>query len=94
MKQEPWPARAENPRPSGRGEVNEDAPEDVRLVIDGTEYPCDVLRDPDQDSDGCAAWVVIPRVPLPDHCEQFAVRAATVPAMSSLVIDHLDMEVL
>ncbi len=22
MKQEPWPARAENPRPSGRGEVN------------------------------------------------------------------------
>ena len=23
MKQEPWPARAENPRPSGRGEVNE-----------------------------------------------------------------------
>ena len=23
MKQEPWPARAENPRPSGRGEVNQ-----------------------------------------------------------------------
>lgn len=42
-----------------------EAPEDVRLVIDGREYPCDVLRDPDQDRDGLAAWVCVSRDPLP-----------------------------
>jgi hypothetical protein len=73
--------------------VTVDAPEDVRPVIDGREYPCDVLRDPDQDSAGCAAWVVVPRVPLPDQCDQFAVRAASLPPMSALVIEP-DIEVL
>lgn len=29
-----------------------EAPENVRLVIGGREYPCDVLRDPGQDRGG------------------------------------------
>ena len=33
MKQEPWPARAENPRPSGRGEVKTDQAEFEVVVV-------------------------------------------------------------
>jgi hypothetical protein len=62
------------------------APEDVRLVIDGREYPCDVLRDPGQDKDGCAAWVAVPRDALPRRWESASVRAAVLPARSLLVV--------
>jgi hypothetical protein len=63
------------------------APENVRFVIDGREYPCDVLRDPDQDRDGCAAWVAVPRGPLPQAGEDVSVRAGELPAKSLLVFD-------
>lgn len=65
-----------------------EAPENVRLVIDGTEYPCDVLRDPGQDRDGCAAWVAVPRerpVILPDSAA--SVRAGMLPARTLLIVD-------
>lgn len=68
------------------------APENVRLVIDGREYPCDVLRDPDQDRDGCAAWVAVPREPLPPSGESMSVRAGMLPARSLLVFEP-DLEV-
>lgn len=64
-----------------------EAPEDVRLVIGDREYPCDVLRDPEQDSDGCAAWVVVPREALPPLGESACVRAAVLPAKTLLVLD-------
>jgi len=63
-----------------------EAPEDVRLVIGGREYPCDVLRDPGQDHDGCAAWLVVPRQPLPPIGEgQLSIKAALLPAKSLLM---------
>lgn len=64
-----------------------EAPEDVRLVIGDREYPCDVLRDPAQDSDGCAAWVVVPREALPPLGESACMRAAVLPARTLLVFD-------
>jgi hypothetical protein len=64
-----------------------EAPENVRLVIGGREYPCDVLRDPRQDADGCAAWVVVPREALPPFAEGACMRAAVLPAKSMLVFD-------
>jgi hypothetical protein len=36
VKQEPWPARAENPRPSGRGEVNVN----IRQAPPGVWHEC------------------------------------------------------
>ncbi len=62
-----------------------EAPENVRLVIDGREYPCDVLRDPGQDKDGCAAWVAVPREALPPYIEVAYMRVAVLPAKSLLV---------
>jgi hypothetical protein len=64
-----------------------EAPENVRLVIDGREYPCDVLRDPGQDRDGCAAWVAVPREPLPPCEEGIFARIEALPAKSLLVFD-------
>jgi hypothetical protein len=72
--------------------AEDEAPENVRLVIDGKEYPCDVLRDPDQDRDGCAAWVAVPREPLPPAGEDVCLRAGMLPAKSLLVI-NTDLEI-
>jgi len=68
-----------------------EAPENVRLVIGAREYQCDVLRDPEQDSDGCAAWVVVPREPLPPLREGACVRAAVLPAKTLLLLSF-DLE--
>jgi hypothetical protein len=62
-------------------------PENVRLVIGGQEYPCDVLRDPDQDENGCAAWVAVPREPPPVIAAGFEVLAGMLPAKSRLLIE-------
>jgi hypothetical protein len=64
-----------------------EAPENVRLVTGGREYPCDVLRDPGQDSDGCAAWVAVPREALPPLGEGAYLRAAVLPAKTLLIVD-------
>lgn len=64
-----------------------ESPENVRLVIDGQEYPCDVLRDPEQDSDGCAAWVVVPRDELPPYSAGMSVCASVLPAKTLLVFN-------
>lgn len=62
-----------------------EAPEGV--LIGGREYPCDVLRDPGRDADGCAAWLVVPRDPLPPVGEGGAsVRVALLPAKSLLLL--------
>lgn len=67
-------------------------PENVRIVIGDREYPCDVLRDPDQDRDGCAAWVTVPREPLPDdyRLHQVEIRAAVLPARTLLCFSLSD----
>jgi GntR family transcriptional regulator len=44
VKQEPWPARAKNPRPSGRGEVNAESlyrkvAGDIKAAIAAGAYP-------------------------------------------------------
>lgn len=62
-----------------------EAPENVRLVIGGREYPCDVLRDPDQDDGGCAAWVVVPREALPPFGKGAYIRVGMLPPKSRLV---------
>lgn len=64
-----------------------EAPENVRLVIGGREYPCDVLRDPEQDDDGCAAWVVVPRGKLPPYGPGMSVLASVLPAKTLLILD-------
>jgi hypothetical protein len=69
----------------------DEAPENVRLVIAGVEYPCDVLRDPDEDTDGCAAWVAVPRDPIPPGAVPEALRAAVLPAKTALIV-RLDPE--
>ena len=39
-------------------------PSGVRLVrADGSEVPCDVLREPDGDSRRMTAWIAVPREP-------------------------------
>jgi hypothetical protein len=65
----------------------EQAPQGVRLVVDGVEYPCDVLRDPELDAGGLATWVVVPAGPLPAVRETLAVRAAMIPGRVTLVVD-------
>jgi hypothetical protein len=39
---------------------NPDPPCGVVLTVNGRAYGCDVLRDPDLDEHGCAAWVAVP----------------------------------
>lgn len=62
-------------------------PRGVRLVLpDGTEVPCDVLREPDEDRDGCTAWIAVPQVPgvLLEHgCH---LRADVLPAKTALIV--------
>lgn len=39
-----------------------EAPEGVRLVRPGLDtIDCDMLRDPGQDANGCAAWIAVPK---------------------------------
>jgi hypothetical protein len=65
----PWKRRADPPQFGA-------APEGVRIVWeDGTVIACDVLRDPDQDESGCAAWIAVPRDPMPVATGGFVVRA-------------------
>ena len=62
-------------------------PEGVCLIADdGTVIPCDVLRDPDQDKDGCAAWVAVPRKPVPPGMG-IAPKAALLPPRTSLLAE-------
>lgn len=63
-----------------------DAPQDVVLHIGGREYPCDVLRDPGQDGNGIAAWLVVPREPLPPDTEGMTATAGTMPAGITLIL--------
>jgi hypothetical protein len=56
-------------------------PEGVRVVIAGREIPCDMLRAPDQDYDGLAVWVAVPRV-LSSHGGETIVAG---PPMENLV---------
>ena len=72
--------RESTPRP-------EVPPEGVRLHIGDREYPCDVLRDPDRDENGCAAWICVPREPLPPGAVPCSVSADMLPAKSSLLIE-------
>jgi len=62
-----------------------DAPRDIVLHIGGGDYPCDLLRDPDHDQDGVAAYAVVPRVSLPASTEGMRVTAGTLPAGTVLV---------
>jgi hypothetical protein len=62
-----------------------DPPVGLRLVLDdGRVIPCDVLRDPDLDRDGCAAWVVVPRDPDLIVTMRGALEADVIPARTSL----------
>lgn len=61
------------------------APEGVVLHVAGREYPCDMLRDPDHDKDGVAAWVAVPREALPASTDGMTMTAAVLPAMTSLI---------
>lgn len=62
-------------------------PRDIRLVApDGREFTCDMIRDPDADADGLAAWMVVPREPLPRIDGQWRIRAGQLPAMAELRI--------
>jgi hypothetical protein len=77
----------------------ETPPENVRLLIGGAEYPCGVIRDPDLDEDGCAAWVAVPREPLPPAAASsilagvpVGIRAGMLPAKSVLLMD-LDLPI-
>jgi hypothetical protein len=61
------------------------APGGVVLHIGGRDYPCDLLRDPDHDQDGVAAYAVVPRVPLPARTEGMRVTPGALPAGTVLV---------
>jgi hypothetical protein len=61
------------------------APEGVRVRrADGTIVECDVLRDPDQDRDGCAMWIAVPREPLDINTGAFALLADVLPGKTIL----------
>jgi hypothetical protein len=65
----------------------ETPPQGVVLTVDGRQFPCDVLREPGQDRGGCAAWLAVPREPLPVVTDKDMVLNATlIPAMSILII--------
>lgn len=63
------------------------APLNVRLVIDGREYPCDVLRDADGDANGYFAWVAVPREELPETRSQEVINvlASMIPPRTILI---------
>lgn len=73
-----------------RSETAEDAPQGVRIVCpDGREVACDVLRDPEQDRDGLAVWLAVPREPVPELSsfdDRFGVKADMMPGRSELVV--------
>lgn len=56
------------------------------MAPDGTEYPCDVIRDDDED--GMAVWVAVPSGgPLPWLAGAWELRAAVLPARSALRVE-------
>lgn len=62
-------------------------PSGVVVEVNGTAYPCDVLRDPGLDEAGLTGWAVVPRQELPPvdlDRDTFAVRADVLPAMTML----------
>jgi hypothetical protein len=60
-------------------------PQGVCVVApDGREFPCDVLRDPDGDVDGCAMWHAVPREDLPPMGVGWMLKADVIPARSVL----------
>ena len=65
-------------------------PAGVRVIVNGTAYPCDVLRDPGLDKHGLTGWAVVPRQALPpidlDLGDTCAVIADVLPAMCLLDI--------
>lgn len=64
----------------------QEPPQGVCLVApDGCEYPCDVLRDAAQDTDGIAVWVVVPREKLPAVRGEWQIKARLLPGRSQLV---------
>lgn len=73
-------------RSSRRARPDSPPPEGVRIErADGTVIPCSVLRDPSQDENGCAAWLVVPDTeyePGPGD----AIRADMIPGRTTLVV--------
>jgi hypothetical protein len=68
-----------------RKRADPEAPEGVRIVLaDGSEIPCDVLRDPEQDHDGMAVWVVVPQQSWTPQ-DGDLLKMAVLPAHTSLV---------
>ena len=69
------------------------APENVRLVVGGREYPCEVRRQPDEDhehGDGvtCYAWLLIPSgVIVAGPGDEYLIRAGTLPPNICLLFD-------
>jgi hypothetical protein len=63
-----WPWRKKRP---------EEPPQGVRICRpDGTSVECGLLREPDADREGCAAWIAVPLEPFapgPDDQVQCAV---------------------
>jgi hypothetical protein len=63
------------------------APEGVRIITpSGVVIACDVLRDPDGDTDGCAAWLVVPHKELPADLGSWQVTADMLPGKSILCL--------
>jgi hypothetical protein len=77
-----------------RARKAQEAPTGVRIVApDGREFPCDVLRDPDGDEDGCAMWVAVPREELPLAGPGWVVAADMLPGHSILSVRIWAVEV-
>ncbi len=65
----------------------EEPPAGVAVVVNGTRYPCDALREPRLDRDGLTGWTVVPRDPVPPvdlERDTFSVHADVLPAMAVL----------
>jgi hypothetical protein len=56
------------------------------VAPDGTEYPCDVLRDGDN-ADGLEVWIAVPRGPLPPIADGWSLRADMLPGRASLRVE-------
>ena len=72
--------------------ADEQEPRGVRLIVPGgSVIACDVLRDEDADEGGVAAWMVVPREPLPSDGGGWRIEVDLLPSMCALHIavpDH------
>jgi len=67
---------------------NPDPPLGVVLHYSGRAIPCSVLRDPDQDEHGCAAWVAVPGEAVNIRPgESVRLTAAVLPGRTLLLAD-------